>query len=64
MASLEAEAAWGRCHEDGEGGDERVMRGPHMSLRWTLASYVVVNANVAWLTRSTLDKIAPPASRC
>ena len=34
--------------EEGEGGNEWVTRGPHMSLRCRPASYVAVNASVAW----------------
>ena len=34
--------------EEGEGGNEWVTHGPHMSLRYKPASYVAVNASVAW----------------
>ena len=34
--------------EEEEGGNEWVMRGPHMSLGCRPASYVMVNASVAW----------------
>jgi hypothetical protein len=47
--SFGPEAAWGRCREDGEGGDEWLTHGPHMSLRWRPTSYVATNAHVAWL---------------
>jgi hypothetical protein len=40
--------AWGRYHEDGEGGDGWLTHGPHMSLGWRPTSYVVVNASMAW----------------
>ena len=34
--------------EEGEGGNEWMTCGPHMSLRCRPASYVAVNASVAW----------------
>ena len=33
--------------DEGEGGDEWLTCGPHISLRWRVMSYVAVNASVA-----------------
>ena len=47
--------------EEGEGGNEWVTRRPHMSLRCRPASYVAVNASVAWSKPLNVDQnsIAP-----
>jgi hypothetical protein len=45
---LGPEVAWGRYSEDGEGGDEWLKHGPHMSLGWRPTSYEAVNASVPW----------------
>ena len=42
--------------EEGEGGNEWVTRRPHMSLRCRPASYVAVNASVAWSKPLNVDQ--------
>ena len=55
MAKLSLSQMLLELHE-GKGGDEWLTCGPHLSLRWRAMSYVTVNADMAWLTHSTLDK--------